>query len=397
MMARMDPRATDADRIAALRALLPATGAGIWLDAATASPGLAETARALEEADAHELRVGRGGPDHEADAAFRREEAAGVVAAVIGGFPDAVVTGSGVRGLLAAIVPVLGACGAPVLAVPGLDPGLADVVAALGGEPLPPSGDAGGPSGDAGGRTGAGAGTAAIPEGAIVVAPAVRHDTGERLDLAAMAAAVRAASGRLVLDATLLAGALPFDAGTPGADAVLLAGDRWLLGPAGTAAAWLAPSVGRAATARIRSAVDPLPRRAALGLGRSTGWLLMYAGLPWVHGRTAAAAARLHGALAAIDGVSLLVPVDRLATLIPFRIAGWPADEAADELGARVFAITGRDLEAGTVRASVGAWTTDAEIDRFAGAVALLAGHTPATLPRRPALVVFPEPADDRS
>jgi hypothetical protein len=37
----------------------------------------------------------------------------------------------------------------------------------------------------------------------------------------------------------------------------------------------------------------------------------------------------------------------------------------------------------------VGFFTSDEEIERFAGAVELLAAHTPATLPPRPRLTVL--------
>lgn len=368
MMSGMDDRTPARDPVAALRALMPPTGAGIHMDAATAGPSLAETAAALAEADAHELRVGRGGPDHPADAAFRREEAGGVVAAILGALPDAVVVTDGLRAATLGTLAVLRSPGAPLLLHPGLERGLAAAIRAT--DPaagvVPPAGP--------------------LPAGALVLAPAVRDDTGERTDVAMLTAAVRAAGGRLVLDATLLAGALPFSAPETGADAIVLATDRWLLGPDGSAAAWLRDT-GEAA--RLRAIADPMPRRTALGLGRSVGWLLMYAGLPWVHERTAAVVARLHAALAAIPGVTVAAPLAESATLLVIRIAGWEADDAADELGRRVFAILARDPEAGILRLSPGAWTTDAEVDRLAAAVAELAAHTPETLPRRPALVVF--------
>ncbi|MCC7017921.1 MAG: hypothetical protein IT564_12030, partial [Rhodospirillales bacterium] len=71
----MDPFLADEQRVAAIRAALPATGAGIFLDVASAGPLPAETDRALREADEWQLRVGRGGPDHATDAEQRRDEA----------------------------------------------------------------------------------------------------------------------------------------------------------------------------------------------------------------------------------------------------------------------------------------------------------------------------------
>jgi selenocysteine lyase/cysteine desulfurase len=78
-----------------------------------------------------------------------------------------------------------------------------------------------------------------------------------------------------------------------------------------------------------------------------------------------------------------------MATLIAFRIAGWPADAALEELGSRVFAIARTIPGLDALRISVGFFTTDEEVERFAEAVALLAAHTPETLPPRRLLAIL--------
>ena len=78
---------TDDDRVAQLRELLPATGAGIYLDTAYRGPLPAETAAAMREADDWELRVGRATEGREDDASQRRSEARAVLAALVGGDP----------------------------------------------------------------------------------------------------------------------------------------------------------------------------------------------------------------------------------------------------------------------------------------------------------------------
>ena len=75
-----------------------------------------------------------------------------------------------------------------------------------------------------------------------------------------------------------------------------------------------------------------------------------------------------------------------------FRIDGWDAEQAAEELSRGVFAIVEADIEADVVRASVGAWNRESELGRFVERVAELAEHTPATLPRRPSLTVISGP-----
>jgi selenocysteine lyase/cysteine desulfurase len=78
-----------------------------------------------------------------------------------------------------------------------------------------------------------------------------------------------------------------------------------------------------------------------------------------------------------------------MATLVTFRIAGWPAADALAELGARSFAII-RDLPAlDALRASVGFWNTEEELERFARCVELVAAHTPESIPPRRTLAVL--------
>lgn len=79
---------TDADKVARLRELIPATSAGIYLDTAYRGPLPAETAAAMRDADDWELRVGRATEGRDEDLAQRREEARAVIAALIGADPD---------------------------------------------------------------------------------------------------------------------------------------------------------------------------------------------------------------------------------------------------------------------------------------------------------------------
>jgi selenocysteine lyase/cysteine desulfurase len=87
--------------------------------------------------------------------------------------------------------------------------------------------------------------------------------------------------------------------------------------------------------------------------------------------------------------VTVLTPVHQMATLVTFRIAGWPAAAALEELGSRAFAIARTVEPLDAVRISVGFFTTADEIERFADTVALLAAHTPETLPPRRTLTIL--------
>jgi selenocysteine lyase/cysteine desulfurase len=102
-----------------------------------------------------------------------------------------------------------------------------------------------------------------------------------------------------------------------------------------------------------------------------------------------ATARRALDRLAAIPGVTVLTPGHRMATLVSFRIAGWPAAPALTELGRRVFAIARTVESLDAIRISLGFFTSDEELERFCQAVELLAAHTPETLPPRPSLAML--------
>jgi len=112
----------------------------------------------------------------------------------------------------------------------------------------------------------------------------------------------------------------------------------------------------------------------------------MVAGLPWAHERAARMAAGAADRLAVTQGVTLVTPRARMATLVSFRVAGWSAEEVAEALGRRVHAIVRSIPGLDVVRLSVAFFTTDEELRRVLDAVDELAAHTPATLPARPAI-----------
>ena len=75
----------------------------------------------------------------------------------------------------------------------------------------------------------------------VVAFSLVQSSNGAVADLPAIVAAARAAGAMVVVDASQACGWLPFDATL--ADVVLVAGYKWLMGPRGTAFAYLSPAV----------------------------------------------------------------------------------------------------------------------------------------------------------
>jgi selenocysteine lyase/cysteine desulfurase len=77
------------------------------------------------------------------------------------------------------------------------------------------------------------------PRTRLVSASLVRFHDGTRLEVEELAEACRRTGAWLVLDVSQCAGALPLDAATLGANALVAAGYKWLLGPYGTGFFWL--------------------------------------------------------------------------------------------------------------------------------------------------------------
>jgi selenocysteine lyase/cysteine desulfurase len=199
-----------------------------------------------------------------------------------------------------------------------------------------------------------------------------------------------------------------------GADIYAIPAQKWLLGPEGLGALWvrreLIESVGvsfagyfsfASYDSRGSGAFQPDARRfqvtnyhrpSVLGMARAIGWLTMFVGLDFVYRRGAEMAHRAADLLAEIEGVTLLTPRDRMAGLISFRIEGWEAQAAMDELAARTFCIIRTLPMVDALRMSVGFWTTEDEVDVFLDGVRLLAGHTPETLPPRRTLTIVGQP-----
>ena len=403
-------------KVAAIRALLPATGAGIYLNAGTAGPMPSETQRAMDEQAQRELATGRAHPDMLPEILERMGEARAALAAVIvAGGDDVALTHSVSDGLNLFVNALPWAAGDRVLTTRHEHPGGLGPLLALRdrlGVELEALdiGDGGDDE-----RTLA-AFTAALerPARAILVSH-VLWTTGAVLPIRRLGELARSAGVVMLVDGAQAAGATPVSVEELAVDAYAMAGHKWLLGPEGMGALWVRRDLADSLTPAHATflsyqtfdiehpVLQPGARRfeatsfhrpSVVGLARSCGWISMYVGLPWAHERAARLAGAAADRLASIPGVSLVTPRERMTTLVTFRIAGWPAATAVAELGSRAFAIL-RDLPMlDALRISVGFWTTEEELDRFAEAVELLAAHTPESIPSRRTLTILG--SDDR-
>lgn len=407
----VSPFLPDLEKVRAVRAALPATAAGIYLNTGTAGPLPADTAAAMAEAEARELAIGRAHVAGFDEVFLRRDEARAAVAAVLTSDLDAIgLTHSTTDGMnvgswavdwrpgdraVTSSLEHLGGLG-PLYALrdrSGVDLAIVDV-------------------GDGGDEEAVVAAfeRAMTPSTRLVSISHVAWSTGAVLPVGRIAEMARARGALVVVDGAQAAGAFAVDPAAIGADVYAVPGQKWLLGPEGMGAVWVAPG----ARARVpltfggyfsyesadtagRGVPWPGARRfeatnfhtpSVIGLARSCSWLSMYVGLDWAFERATRLARRAADLLAGVPGVTLVTPRDRMATLVSFRIVGWPASDAVAELGSRVFAIV-RDIPTiDVVRLSVGFFNTEAEVERLCAAVAELAGHTPETLPRRAVLTI---------
>jgi L-cysteine/cystine lyase len=194
-------------------------------------------------------------------------------------------------------------------------------------------------------------------------------------------AAVRAAGVPLLYDGAQGLGAVPVDVRELGCDFYAASGQKWLCGPDGSGCLYVRPEVAEAldppwpsyaSLAEPGRASELIPhagaRRFDMGVpaGPPTAWslaaleLLQEAGLDWVTERAADGAERLAGMLAE-RGLEV-APRGR-STLVSWRSEGAEQDVvrlAAEGIVVRY--LPGLNL----VRASVGAWSSNEDLERLA-------------------------------
>jgi L-cysteine/cystine lyase len=402
---------TDAEKIAAVRAALPSLSAAIQLNTGSVGPMPAEVAAAMAEIEAYERDFGRAQYDYFLETLQRLDEARAGVAAIVGGDLDEVaLTHATTDGLNLATWALdwragdravttthehVGALG-PLYAVRdrlGVELAFADFEGGASDDDIVAAFD-----------------RAIGPGARLVSCSHVLWTTGMRLPVSRIAALARERGATTLVDGAQAAGAIPVSVRDLGAQMYSVPAQKWLLGPEGMGALWVDREfLPRAASTfngylswasyDARGSYVPQPdarrfqvsnfhRPSVVGMARAIGWLTMFVGLEFVHRRIAEQAGRAHDALSAIEGLTVLTPRDRMAGLISFRIEGWEARAALDELQARTFAIARTVPPLDAIRISIGFWATEDELDRFIDGVRLLAGHAPATLPPRRTLTI---------
>ena len=410
----MTPFLPEGEKLAAVRQALPATAAGIYLNAGTVGPLPTEVHEAMAEVAARQLRVGRATEEDHLELLERMDEARAAVAAIAVAEPGSfALTHSATAALNIAGWAVDWRAGDRIVTTRSEDIALLGPLSTVRDRfavelVLADVGEDDAATLEALDR--------AIESGTRLVAVShVTWTTGTRLPIARIVELAHARGALVAVDGAQAIGAIPVDVGALGVDFYAIPAHKWLLGPEGMGALYVAPAVLERAQRAFAgehsfashdlagsTTVHPDARRfevagyqpaSVVGMARSVAWLSMYVGLDWVQRRGAALAAAAAARLGAIPGVDVLTPPDRMATLVTFRIDGWGMDPAFDEISRRSFAIfrTVPPIEA--LRISVGFFTSEEELERFAETVELVAGHTPETIPARRTLTILGEGA----
>lgn len=402
---------SDGDKLAAVRAALPSLSAAIQLNTGSVGPIPAEVAAAMAELEAYERDFGRAQHEYHLESLQRLDEARAGVAAVLGGELDEIaITHAATDGMNLGTWSIDWRAGdravttchehaggvGPLYMVCdryGVDLGFAEFAGDASDDEILAQLD-----------------RLITPGTKLVSISQVLWTTGLVMPVARIARLAHERGATVLVDGAQAAGAIPVNVRDLGVDMYAVPAQKWLLGPEGLGALWVRRELFQTAgssfagylsfasyDSRGNRVLQPDARRfqvtnyhrpSVVGMARAIGWLTMYVGLEFVHRRGAEMAHRAADLLARIDGVTLLTPRDRMAGLISFRIGGWGAQAALDELSARTFVIARTLPLVDALRISVGFWTTEEEIDRFLDGVRLLAAHTPESIPPRRTLTI---------
>ena len=194
------------------------------------------------------------------------------------------------------------------------------------------------------------------PRTRLVALSHVSWATGAVLDVAGAARAAHDAGALVLVDGAQSAGAIPVDVSALGVDAYAFPAHKWLLGPEGLGALWVAPAameridlaasgyesghdhaLGGALvphTGAERYEVSTPPAALLAAWRASIGWLEGL-GWGWIHARVVAAAAGGRAALEAVPGVRVLTPAGPQAGLVTFVIEGRDPQAACAALAAQ--------------------------------------------------------------
>lgn len=257
---------------------------------------------------------------------------------------------------------------------------------------------------------------AICPDTALVVLSHASNVTGALQPIREIAAACRAQRVPLLLDAAQTAGHVPIDFDELGIDLLACPGHKGLMGPLGTGVLAFRQEFaarirtlregGTGSSSELPNQPESLPDKFEPGSQNAVGVAGFLAALEWILERGVAAirahemelSAAFVERVSGIDGFRLYGPIeaDRRVGVFSFSVDGLEPSEVAALLESRFEILTraglhcaplahramGTVANGGLTRASFGAFTTVAEVDRLADALAALSGVAPTSARR---------------
>jgi L-cysteine/cystine lyase len=202
------------------------------------------------------------------------------------------------------------------------------------------------------------------------------------------AGALKESGASVLLDAAQAIGAIPVDVERLGCDFYAASGQKWLCGPEGSGCLFIReekldecaipwPGYGSLADPERPLEVEPAEGAARFDHGFPSGlrsaWALASLevlggpGWDWLHGRAAALARSLATGLRE-RGLEVLPRGD--STLVSWRLShGRDPAEEVERLAAAGFVVRSIPQFGGLIRASVGAWSSEKELEELAATV----------------------------
>ncbi len=233
----------------------------------------------------------------------------------------------------------------------------------------------------------------------------VSYSSGARFPLEDVIALAHRRGVPVLVDAAQSAGVFPIDLTALEVDYFALPAQKWLCGPDGVGALYVRPdrvndlwptfvSYGSFASQDWRGGYTLAPGAARYETGMlypatvsgwlaSLDWLLDTVGPDWAYARIADLSAYARRKLEALDGVRVLTPAQRQASLVNFLPVGWsPARMAGlvKLLGDAGYVIRSIPHAPYCVRVSCGFYNTEAEIDGLCACLADLLKRDPRTV-----------------
>ena len=242
----------------------------------------------------------------------------------------------------------------------------------------------------------------------IVVLLHASNVSGAILPLADLATLARESGALVVVDAAQTAGHVPIDLGTLPIDILACSGHKGLLGPLGTGVLYVRPGCeehlrstrqgGTGGSSEDEDQPSALPMKFEAGNHNSPGLCGLEAGVDWVlkqsprelYRRECNLISQLAGGLQSLPGLRLHgPPADQPRVgVLSITLEGWDPQELATTLD-QAFGIEvraglhcapgahralGTFASGGTVRFSVGPWTTSADVDSAIEALTQITG-----------------------